>query len=137
MANRKLAARLIIWVAGAYLLCGVLLALTTVLAGQPAWWRPLVAAASIAAMAAIISVSVLLIGLNASPGAAIAAVMAATGARLLFTLMGCVAAVILGHIAAAPMLLFAVAFYFAILISVSACAMQMPRTRSWPTGATA
>src|SRR5271155_305166 len=98
MASGKRAARLILWVAGAYLACGMVLALTVLLAGQPGWWRALAVAASIAAMAAIISVSVLLVGLGANPTAAVAAVMAATAARLIFTLLGCVAAIFLGHI---------------------------------------
>ena len=66
MDKGKAAARLIIWVTGAYLACAILVALTTLLTGHPEWWRALVVAAGIAAMAAIMSASALLIGLNAS-----------------------------------------------------------------------
>jgi hypothetical protein len=128
---------MIIWVAGAYLACGMVLALTVLLAGHPEWWRPLAAAASIAAMAAIISVSVLLVGLGRNPTATVAAVMAATGARLIFTLSGCVAAIVVGHIAAPPMLLFTVAFYFAVLISESAWVLGMPATKARSAGVAA
>jgi hypothetical protein len=127
MVIRKQALRLILLVAGAYLACGVILGLATLLAGRADWWRPMAAAAAIAAMAAIMSVSVLLIGLGRGPTAAISAVIAATAVRLLCTIVGCVTAVAVGGIAAAPLLLFSVAFYFTTLLSESAFALQIAR----------
>jgi hypothetical protein len=134
MVTKKLAARLILLVAGAYLACGIALALTTLLAGHREWWRALAAAASVAAMAAIMSATLLLYGLGRGPQASVSTVMSATTARLLSTIFGCVIAIVLGGIPAPRLILFSIAFYFVNLLSETVCAMQIVRVRPWEKG---
>lgn len=99
-----------------------LLATAAVLAGimilcgsNAAWWRGLLAAGVISALAAGVSLAPMIIGLRRGINAAVAGYFIASGLRLIVSLGGCLLAVLRGGYPLLATLLLMVAFYLAVL----------------------
>lgn len=99
----------------------VLLAGVIVLANRPEWWRGLLAASVVSALAAGISLLPLIWGMRRGMYHRVAAWFVAAGLRALVSLGGCLLAVRMGGYPLAPTLLMMVVFYFGLLAAESAC----------------
>lgn len=109
------ARRLPVAVAVTLLATTALLAGVLVLLNQADWWRGLLAAAVVSALAAGISVLPMTWGLRRDLHKAAAGFMAAIGVRMLVSLGGCMLAVLAGGYPPLPTLTLMMAFYLAVL----------------------
>jgi hypothetical protein len=100
---------------------GVVLAALLMLVDRADWWRGLLGAGVISALATAGSVPPLLWSLRRGLNQRVAAYFMATGLRATISLGGGVLAVKIGTYPAAPTLLLMVVFYFAILAAETTC----------------
>lgn len=118
------------WVSSSVLIRTTILALVStaavlaallVLVDRAEWWRGLLGAAVISALATAASLPPLIWSLSRSLNQRVAAYFMATGLRASISLAGGVLAVKVGTYPAAPTLLMMVVFYFAILAAETTC----------------
>lgn len=107
-------------VVGAMILTAVVLAGCLTLAHSPAWWSGFFAATVVSALAAVLSLGPLLVGLRLGASGAVAAYFLSAGIRAAVSLGACLLAVRVGGYPAAPTLLLMVPYYFAVLAVESA-----------------
>ena len=86
-----------------------------VLVNHPEWWRGLIAATAVSAIAAAASVPSLAWGLRRGLYPAVIGYFIAAGARAVVRLGGCALAISAGHYPATPTLLLMVVYYFVLL----------------------
>ena len=86
-----------------------------VLVNQPAWWRGLIAASVVSAIAAAASVVPMAWGARRGLNQTVGGYFMAAGARAIVSLGGCMLAIVSGGYPAAPTLLLMVAYYFVLL----------------------
>lgn len=95
------------------------LAVVLVLVNRAEWWRGLVAATAVSAIAAAASVPPLAWGLGRGLYPAVIGYFIAAGARAIVSLGGCALAVMAGQYPATPTLLLMVVYYFGLLATES------------------
>ena len=95
------------------------LVVVLVLVNRAEWWRGLIAASAVSAIAAAASVPPLAWGLRRGLYPAVIGYFIAAGARAIVSLGGCALAVMAGQYPATPTLLLMVVYYFVLLATES------------------
>lgn len=105
----------------ALLSAAALLVAILTLVNRPDWWRGLLAAGIVSALAAAASLPPLLWSWKRDMAKRVAGYFTASGIRVIVSLGGCLLAIKAGGYPAAPTLLLMVVFYFAILAAETTC----------------
>jgi hypothetical protein len=107
--------RVVVGVVGALVVTAGVCAAALALVGSPEWWRGLVAAAVVSAVAAALSLLPLLWGLRRSLNTAVAGYFLAMGVRVAATVGGGLLAMLAGNYPRMPTLVLLGVFYVAVL----------------------
>jgi hypothetical protein len=121
-------------VGGAVLGATAVLAALLVLADRPEWWRGLLAASVVSALAAAASLVPLIWGLRDAVNRAASGYLLAIGVRMAVSVAGCHLAVKVGSYPAAPTLLLMVAIYLTVLVVETAAVARPLWSAAIPPG---
>jgi hypothetical protein len=109
------AAKLPTVIAGAFVIAAALLACLLVLVNRADWWRGMIPASVVSAIAAAVSLLPVMWGLRRDLHKAAAGFLAGIGVRMGISLGGCTLAVLVGGYPAVPTMLLMMGFYITIL----------------------
>jgi hypothetical protein len=124
------ATKLVAVVFGTIVLTAIALAGLIVAAGRADWWAPFAVATGVTVVAAVLSITPMVLSLGRGPAASAVAHMIATGVRVVISLGGCFVIAKLRGLPMAPTLLFMMPYYLTVLAAESTMLARSIRQES-------